>query len=420
MQILLLDVHYEKTRKPLHVASITLGELAALTPKKHSLEFQNIVKPTKINYESDYDIIGISTITPSAPFAYNIADNFRKSGKIVVLGGYHPTVLPTEAKQHADSVVIGEGEFVWPQLLEDFEQGKLKSFYENKEPVDPKFIPNPIRRKNKKYGHPTIVQATRGCPYGCEFCSIYHKKFGHIFRKKPIEKVIEDIKSTNGKFFFFADPSLTIDVNYTKQLFKEMKELNKKFNCFGNMDVLAKDEELLKLSSEAGCVLWHVGIESINPESLKIMKKETNKIEEYHTAIRNINDQGMNVFGEFVFGFDTDTPEIFEKTEEMINDWNMIPGFQILVPYPGSPLFDKFDKEGRILTKDWSEYTINNVVFQPKNMTPDFLRNEVKNLYKNFYSFYPTMKRIITSTRFGFYPFISSVNTNFSVAKRHT
>lgn len=420
MHILLLDVHYEKTRRPLHTESITLGELAALTPKKYSVELQNIVEPTKIDYEGDYDIVGISTITPSAPFAYEIADNFRKSGKTVVLGGYHPTVLPTEAKQHADSVVIGEGEFVWPQLLEDFEQRKLESFYENNNPVDPEFIPNPLREKNKKYGYYDVVQASRGCPYGCEFCSIYHIKFGHIFRKKPIEKVIEDIQSINGKFFFFADPSLTIDVNYTKQLFKEMKELNKKFNCFGNIDVLAKDKELLKLSSEAGCVLWHVGVESINPESLKIMKKEINKIDDYHTAIRNINDHGMNVFGEFVFGFDTDTPDTFEKTEQVIKDWNMMPGFQIIVPYPGSPLFDKLDKEKRILTKDWSEYTVNNVVFQPKHMTPDFMKNEVEHLYKNFYSFYPTMKRIISSTRFGLYPFISSVNTNFSVAKRYT
>jgi len=283
MNILLIDVHYEKTRKPLHTASITLGELAALTPKNHTVELLEIVKPTEINYEADYDLVGISTITPSAPFAYDIADQFRNKGKTVVLGGYHPTALPEEAKQHADSVVVGEGEFTWPQLIEDFSKGKIEQFYQSEKPVDPEFIPNPLRNKNTKRGNLAVVKATRGCPYGCKFCSIYFKRFGNVFRKKPIERVIEDIKSFEQKHFFFADPSLTIDVNYTKQLFKEMKGLNKKFNCFGNIDVLAKDEELLRMSSEAGCVLWHVGFESITPETLKGMGKKTNRIEEYST-----------------------------------------------------------------------------------------------------------------------------------------
>ncbi len=420
MRILLLDVHYEKTRKPLHTTSITLGELQALTPHKHALESQNIAQPTTINYDGDYTLVGISTITPSAPFAYRIADSFRDHGKIVVLGGYHPTALPEEAKQHADAVVIGEAEFLWPQLLDDVEKGKLRPFYQHAQPVDPIHIPNPIRNKTQKHSSYAVVQATRGCPYGCEFCSIYHQKFGHIFRKKPIEKVIQDIQSIRGKFFFFADPSLTIDIQYTKQLFKEIKPLNKKFNCFGNMDVLTKDRELLKLASEAGCVLWHVGIESINLRSLKLMGKKTNKIEECPTAIQNINDYGMNVFGEFMFGFDTDAPKIFEQTEEMIRNWNIMPGFQILVPYPGSPIFDKLDGEGRILTKDWSEYTINNVVFQPKNMSPDFLKDEVKHLYKNCYSLYPRTKRIVKSMKFGFYPFLSCIDTNFNVARRFT
>ncbi len=420
MHILLLDVHYEKTRKPLHTSSITLGELAALTPKKHTLELQNISQPTTIDCEGNYDIVGISTITPSAPFAYKLADSFRSHSKIVVLGGYHPTALPDEAKQHADAVVIGEAEFSWPQLLNDVEKGKLRPFYEHTKPVDPLHIPNPIRYKTKKHSSYAVVQATKGCPYGCEFCSIYYQKFGHIFRKKPIEKVIQDIQSIDEKFFFFADPSLTIDTKYTKQLFKEITALNKKFNCFGNMDVLAKDKELLKLASDAGCVLWHVGIESINPESLQFMGKKMNKIEEYHAAIQNINDYGMNVFGEFVFGFDTDSPKIFKQTEEAIRDWNMMPGFQILVPYPGSPLFDKLQREGRILTKDWSEYTINNVVFQPKQMSPEFLKDEVKQLYKNCYSLYPRMKRIIRSITFGLYPLISCVDTNFNVARRFT
>ena len=419
MNILLVNVHYEQNMglfQKYFLQSLTLRQLVAITPKKYVVDILEDIKPLKINYDGDYDIIGISAVTPSALHAYKIADEFRKRGKIVVLGGYHPSALPEEAKQHADSVVIGEAESTWPKLLDDVDNGKIEPYYRNKSPVDPKLIPNPERKRYISYYTPA-VKTTRGCPIGCEFCSISHKEFGHVFRKKPIEKVVEDIESIKEKVIFFADPSLTTDVEYTKQLFRELIGLNKKFTYFqGNVNILAKDDELLKLASEAGCIYWHVGFESVSQKTLDFMGKTTNKVEEYVAAIKKINNYGMAVFGEFVFGFDTDAPDIFEKTGRIIEDWNIIPGFQVLTPYPGSPLFNRLDREGRILTRDWAKYTTRDVVFQPKHMTPQHLEEGVNRLVRNFYSYNKAIKRTTKAIKIGFHPFLFSLSTNLGKA----
>ena len=420
MKILLVNVHYEHNMSITEhypMQSLTLRQLAAVTPKKYDLEINEDIKPKNINYNGDYDLVGISTVTPSAPYAYIIADKFKECGKTVVLGGYHPSILPDEAKQHADSVVIGEADLLWPKLLEDFENNKLQSYYEQNEMIDLNLIPNPERERLPSYGVP-VSYATRGCPVGCQFCSIHYNKHGNVYRKKSVEKVIEDIKSLNSKSIYLADASLTIDVEYTKRLFRELKGLNKKFlNCMGNVNVLAKDDELLKLASEAGCILWHTGFESVSQETLNSIGKKTNKVEEYKATIKKINDYGMVLFGEFVFGFDSDTPDIFKKTEKIINKWNFLPGFQILTPYPGSPLFNKFEREGRILTKDWEKYTTQNVVFKPKNMSETQLEEGVKYLLKNFYSYPRVFKAALKNLKFGFNKYSIVKNISYNIAK---
>ena len=418
MEILLINVHFSEHKNSSllnssNYPSLTLREIEAITPKNHTVDFIDGMRPGKINYNTNHDIIGISAVTPSAMYAYKIADKFRENKKTVVLGGYHASALPKEAKQHADSVVIGEAEGTWPHLLRDFEKGKLKSFYKNNKPVDLKTVPNPERKKFEKCNFISVVKATRGCTVGCEFCSISHKTHGNIFRKKPVEKVIADIKSFKEKFIFFADPTMTIDVAYTKNLFKELAKLNKKIiYCQGNVNVLARDEELLKIASDAGCILWHVGFESINQKTLSSIGKKTNKISDYKKAIQKINDYGMILIGEFVFGFDNDTKNIFRQTKETIKDWNIMPGFQVLIPYPGSALFNRLESEGRILTRDWSKYTIWNAVFEPKNMNPSELENGVADLYRDFYSISLTSKRIISHLKYGFYPFMQAAIKN--------
>jgi len=371
--------------------SLTLDQLSAITPDKYELELID-ERYQNVDFDWNGDLVGISCLTYSTPHAYHVADEFRKRGKTVVLGGYHPTALPEEAKQHADSVVIGEAEISWPQLLNDFENKTLKPFYRSK-PVDPNLIPSPKRMRKQNLLFTTPIQATRGCPYGCKFCSI-HKVEGSTLRMRPIHKVIGEIKSIKSKRLFFADSSLTINPKYTKALFQEMKGLNKKFSCYGNINILQEDEELLFLARDAGCDLWLVGFESINSETIKDVEKRTNKIEDYHSAIKKIKGHGMMTMGLFMFGFDADASGVFNSTLRTIYEWQLDrAGFAVVTPFPGTKLFDELESEDRILTKDWNKYNLKNVVFKPRNISEDELYENTKKLVKEFYSIPNSLKR---------------------------
>ncbi|HID26053.1 MAG TPA: B12-binding domain-containing radical SAM protein [Thermoplasmata archaeon] len=325
-----------------------------------------------------------------------LENEFRKRGVFVVLGGWHPSALPEEAKQHADSVVIGEAEETWPQLLKDLENKKTKPFYIPTRPVDPKLIPFPF---NVYPDGPILgVQATRGCPFGCEFCAITNMRFRNVFRMRAVEDVVEEIKTLPGKTFNFHDNSLTINPTYTKQLLREMKGLDKKFYAFGNINVLGSDEELLKLASEAGCVGWLIGFESMSQESLDIVGKKTNVVQTYLDSVSKIHDYGMIILGSFVFGFDGDKKEVFDLTDDFVRKSEIdVPDAMILTPYPGTPLYDKLEREGRILTKNWSKYNFEHVVFKPKHMTPDELLENTKGLYRKWHGTPHFMKRVIKS-----------------------
>jgi len=225
-------------------------KLSARLPAFPNLTLQQlagIIPGDKINFDKEYDLVAISCRTAAAPRAYEIGDEFRRRNIPIVMGGYHPSALPEEVKQHADSVVVGEAEISLKKIIEDVQKDKLKSFYHS-EPVDPKMIP-PARRDIIDYYLPiAAIEATRGCPVNCDFCFV-HKVKGKIHRKRPIENVIDEIKSIKQKNIFFFDASLTTNPKYTKNLFKNLNGLNKKFTCYGNVNVLAKDDEFLKLAS---------------------------------------------------------------------------------------------------------------------------------------------------------------------------
>jgi len=381
--------------------SATLPLLAALISEENHVE---VVDETfsKIDYDMSYDLVGITVITPVAPRAYQIADEFRRRGVKVVLGGWHVTALPGEAKQHADAVVIGEAELSLPKLLRDLKKGKLKTFYKNESPVDLKHIPISKRTVYQDYNFSANLQATRGCPMGCEFCNITNSTEGHVFRMRPIENVIEEIKSIKTKNIWFYDPSLTINLNYTTKLFNEMKNLGKRFGAFGNIDKLEQNDDFLKLASEAGCHTWFVGFESFSQDTINKIGKKSNKVKMYASAVKKIHDYGMNIIGGFIFGFDTDTKNVFRNTIDAINKLEIdCPEFTILTPYPGTSIFNRLEKERRILTYDWSKYSeVKNVVFQPKNMTPKELLDRFEWVIKETYSLSGLIKRLFNSKRF--------------------
>lgn len=379
-------------------------QLAAITPKKHSVTVID-ERYSNINFNEKYDIILINFNFSSVPRAYEIADIFRKKGIPVVLSGWYPSVLPEEAKKHADSVLIGRGEINWPKLLDDFENNELKPIYQ------PAKYDNSIKIPPTNVDLPGFVitgavEATRGCPYWCEFCPEANIPGGSQFYTRPVDEVIAEIKSLPQKTIMFYDSSLTINPGYSKSLFKKMIGLNKKFFCNGNSDVLAHDKDFVRLSKEAGCVSWLIGFESVTQKTIDEIGKTRNRVEEYSQAVRNIHDQRMAVIGSFMFGFDTDKNEVFDETLKTIKELEIdVADFCILTPFLGTPVFEKFEKEGRILTKDWSKYTMKNVVFEPKNMTPEELLQGVRKMYAEFYSTSYTVKRVIKSLRLGLFPF---------------
>lgn len=390
---------------------ITLPHIAAITPKGHDIKIVN-ENYGDIDFDIDVDIVGITCYTMTAPRVYEIADEFRRRGKTVVLGGYHPTAMPEEAKQHADSVIMGMAEASWPKLIKDFENGKLKPIYERDYDFDIANVP-PIRRDliviNPILG---ALQWTRGCGNKCEFCAISSFCDQGVMRR-PIKDVIEEIKQMPNRLFIFHDPHLTSNPRYARELFKEMikQKIHKSWLANGTTNVLGKiDDEFLNLARKAGCLEWFIGFESVSQAALNGTKKTHNKVENFKKLVKKLHNHGMAVQGGIIFGFDEDTPDIFDLTLEKIYEFEIdIVEVNILTPYPGTPLFNRLDREGRILTRDWSRYNQIDVVFKPKNMTEKELLMGARKVAKEFYSVPNIISRtvkIFTTTKklHGFFP----------------
>ncbi len=374
---------------------ITLPHLAGITPRKYDVKIVNENLDT-LNFDEDADIIGITCYTMTAPRVYKIADEFRRRGKKVVLGGYHPTALPEEAGKHADSIVLGMAEASWPRLLNDAEKGKLKTIYERDTDFDMADVP-PIRRDLIKHNPlQGAVQTTRGCTNRCEFCAI-SSFCQHGVKQRPIKNVVEEIKQIPNQLYVIHDPHLTTNRKYALNLFKELirQKVHKSWVANGTANVLGKvDDEWLTLAQKSGCVEWFVGFESVSQAALDGIKKTHNKVEDFKRMIKRVHDFGMTVQGGIIFGFDQDTPDIFDTTIEKLNELEIdVLEINILTPYPGTPLFDKMERENRLITRDWSRYNQVEVVYKPKHMTEKELFEGASKVAKEVYSWQNIIKR---------------------------
>jgi len=390
----ILKEYIDRINYKLFFSSFTLEQLSGIIPKEHDVTIIDEKIGKKINFNDSFDLVGISAFTSNVNRGYEIALEFRKRGVPVIMGGYHPSALPDEAIRFCDSVAVGESEYLWPKILDDVRNGKLKPFYIQDKPVDANDIPS--CRSEQTRGSYLVggIQATRGCSNRCEFCAITNMKYGSLYRKRPINKVIEEIKSTRQKIIDFFDPSFTVDTSYTKSLFKELKGIDKTFTANGNINILFRDEELLKLASEAGIRKWFIGFESFNQKNLDMIGKKANRVEEYAAAIRKIRDYDMDVYGLFMVGLDHDILDVFDSTAHAILYDLELTNANIYVstPFPGTPLFTRLDKEGRILTKDWSRYTMDDVVIKPKNMSPEELFEGYKRAKREIHSLLNVLK----------------------------
>ncbi len=423
MKILLIEQLKKSNRSSNHfltrflttfsiLPTLYIRRLAAITPKKHQVTVLN-ERYHQRKITDEYDLVVIHYNTASSPVAYDIADQFRKKEVTVILCGLHASALPNEALKHADTVLLGRGECNWLDLLKDVEKKNIQKIYPPKS-YDTKncFIPS-TNVALPGFILMGAIEATRGCPYQCHFCPEGNTPNGNQFYTRPIEEVIEEIQNLPQKIFTFYDMSLTIDPSYTKELFRQMKPLKKHFFCNGNINLLARDPSFVSLSKEAGCIGWLVGFESFQQQTLELMGKSTNIVKEYKTAIDLIHSHNMIVIGDFMFGFDTDTPDVFDDTFSMLKKLKIdVADFTIVTPFPGTPLFKKLQKEKRLLTTKWDEYTMFNPVFQPKHMTAEQLQRGVFSLYKQFYSPKEIILRTLPAVLKGFYPFTSVAARN--------
>lgn len=375
---------------------LSLLMLASSTPE--DVEVSILDENLEImNDEIDADLVGITVMTPQALRAYEIADQLRKRGKKVVLGGFHVSHLPEEALNHADAVVIGEGDRIWREVIKDFKESGLKRIYKDDEFVSLAESKEPRRDlvKGKGYLFTNTIQTTRGCPFQCEFCSV-SSFFGRGYRTRPIPLVIKELERLRqgSVFLFLVDDNLVGNRSYAKALFQEMTPFQFKWASHAPLH-FADDEELLKLASQSGCVALFVGFESLSPENLSMMAKESNLKTSPVEAVKKFHDHGIGVLASFILGYDYDTPDTFKKILDFCHRTKVDGGlFPILTPYPGTDLRERLKREGRILTDRWDLYDMEHVTFVPKRMSPEKLQEGFEWLNSSFFSWRSIIKRL--------------------------
>ena len=378
---------------------LALTTLAALTPADFEVRVldENV---EAIDFSDRPDLAAISLMTPLAPRGYALADQFRARGVPVVLGGVHATMLPEEAKGHADAVVVGEGELTWPALLEDFTSGSLKPLYRTDRQVPLRGLTPPRRELLKRgaYLFQNTVQTTRGCPNDCDFCSVT-TFYGNTYRFRPVPEVLKEIETMKGNLIFFVDDNIIGHKAYAQELFQGLIPLRRHWVSQATLS-LTRDEKLLGLARESGCLGLFVGFEALSQEILNELGKPFYKVSQYETAIRILHDQGIGIQGSFIFGHDEDTPEAFSRVVRFC-DRNRLDAvlFSLLTPFPGTRIYDQMLREKRILHFDWERYDMNHVVFQPRHMTPEALEQGFLGAYAAVYGGVSLVRRLAKANR---------------------
>lgn len=395
--------------KRFQLPSLSLKQVAAATPPEWEVLLADEVQE-EIDFEGEYDLVGITSMTHQAMRAYQIADRFRERGVPVVLGGIHPTVLPDEAIQHADSVVLGEAEPVWAGLLQDLQQGQLKKFYQVLPSGD--LLTIPWSRHDflapRKYLTTKTLQASRGCPYNCPFCTVT-PHFGRTFRYREPEDVLAELRSFKPGLMVFLDDNILGDPERAKPILRGMAGMGLKWGGQANLR-FAEDPELVRLLAASGCVGIFVGLESVDGEYANLPKTagKTSQAD----LIKRIRDTGVVVEASVIFGFDDHDEGVFERTVRYLKRCAAsLPTFHILTPYPGTELFRQFQQEDRLLHTDWQRYDHGQVVYRPKQMTPERLYQGWQDARKEAYRWSAITGRIMQSPGKG-------VNLLYNVLRR--
>ncbi len=383
----------------LRVPPFGLTMVAAATPAGFDVSVfdENI---SDLDFSAPADLVGISSFTSNVERGYEIADEYRKRGVNVVMGGFHVSALPEEALGHADAVVVGEAENIWPKVLEDFKRGAMKGVYRSERFHDMKGLPRPrldLLPKSKWYTVTQMVQTTRGCPYKCEFCST-SKFWGHTFRTRPVDEVIEEIRLMDpDKLVMFVDDDVAGVPEYAKELFRKMVPLGVRWVSQAGIGI-AKDDELLSLARESGCQFLFIGLESTDDTTLKAAHKYQNNPGLYKSLIRKIHDHHIVLMAAFVLGLDEDGKDVFDRIDRLIRESGADTiNMNILYPYPGTEIRERLVREGRLTGDDWSNYVYSGVNYLPQSMTQQELYDGFLRVMKRNTTYGTILKRVARS-----------------------
>jgi len=356
-------------------AGAALTTIAGLTPPQHQVVLHD-ARLSEPDYDGDWDLIGFTGMTCEIPHVYRMAGEFRKRGRIVAIGGHHSTALPQEAALHADIVVVGEAEGLWPQVLSDLAGGgKRPQIYQNDALIEMRHMAIPRRDllNQKMFSVYATLQATRGCPFDCNYCTVT-KFFGRSYRCRPVAEVVAEIQSEPAKRWMFLDDNLIADGKYAKELFRALIPLGITWGSQSSF-TMTKDAELMDLYVAAGGRYVFIGFESISPEILKSVRKSFNRPEEYLAGIRQLQRRGITIMGSFIFGLDGDDVGVFKRTVDFVNAGKIdVALYNILTPFPGTRLYEDLDRQGRIHDRNWAHYDACHSVIHPEGMSSEELQ----------------------------------------------
>jgi radical SAM superfamily enzyme YgiQ (UPF0313 family) len=391
-------------------SALTLVYLKAFTPPGFEVTLVDdfLREPPP---DTDAALVGISAMGLQIARAYRLAEAYRRLGKTVVMGGQWVSLNPDQALEHCDAIVRGEAEYAWPELVEDFRSGGLrKRVYESARLHDWRDLPRmdlarlPLFRAERMrdpiyrdyyFQFPLLV--TRGCPFACDYCSVaqFHE---NGYRTRPVSDVLRDladIRAMGSRSVLFLDDNPVANRAYAKELFRAMRPLQMRW-CSQCTIQIAQDEELLDLAAESGCFLLSIGFETIRQSNLSGLNKNWAKATEYAELIREIRRRGIQIVALIMLGLDDDAPEDFDRTLEfLIANKVALAKFHLPLPYPGTRFYDRMDREGRILTRDWNEYHYGNAVIRPLRMTPETAVDKYWATYREFFSLRSILRRFL-------------------------
>ena len=378
---------------------ISAAMIAALAPADIETKFyDDRLEP--VPFDEPADLVAISVETYTAKRAYQIASEYRRRGVPVVMGGFHATLCPDEVMQYCESIVIGEAETIFPTLIDDYRHGRPDNVYRSSERPQLRVSPDRSIFEGKRYLPIRLVEFARGCKFKCDFCAV--QSFFHATQNhRPIDRVIEELHRMRNprQLVFFIDDNITSNLDQAKELMRAIIPLKIRWVSQSSINV-AYDDEALDLMRRSGCQGLLVGFESLDPKTLKQMNKGFNMMRGGPSeALANFRRHGLRIYGTFIFGYDHDTPETFASTVEFAKKQGLaIAAFNHITPFPGTPLYQRMEQEGRLLFDAWwldDRYRYNMIPFRPKQTSAEELADLCVKARRDFYS-WPSIFRRVT------------------------